>query len=882
LVASLQFGTAASYYARAYYHGGERKLAATWFARAGQFGLTDGQVVGANLFERLHAGLDAGGRSLLKSGREIEGLDLCFSPSKSVSLAYALTDDEALRAAIIEAHHRAVRAALGVLDCEAIYTRRGKNGLRREKAPLTAALFTHDTARPSRHDDGFVFADPQIHTHAVLLNLCQRRDGTFGGIDTRLGHWKMCAGSLYHSHLAHELSNLGFAIQEIGSNGTFEIGLPAHVRAFFSSRREAIVECVGAESGGELADPAALAAAALRTRRAKNEHDGDRDRFALWQGKARELGVEPKICIEQLRQSAALTPVSEAETLQDRLAALPDLLTDKEAAFPRRELLRQVAVSHVGVRADPVKIVVRADALVETVAVRQIRRSGLDEPIYSTPQMIEVERAVLRMAADLAARRWRGVDLAALDATADAAGLSSEQRNAALALAEPRMLAFLEGKAGAGKTQALRPLVRELERQGYRVIAAAQAWRAAKMLSEELTIEARAVDAWLANEDENAFVDSRTVLLIDEAGLLGARAMQRLLRRVLSQASGAEHGASGAKLIMVGDRKQLQPVAAGAGLKIVGQAVEGAALTAVRRQRDPELKRVVALLSEAEVATAVDLLESRGAIERQPSARRAVEKAVEIWREQLKAQPKADHLLLARSNASVRALNAEARRIGRAAGEIVGEDVEINVVSPSGLAFVLPLAVGDRLRFGVRVDALNVVNGASAVVEVIQARENGQADIIARIGDKTIAFDGAQIVDRKGRVRLAHDYAATIASSQGLTAETCTVLLEPTMDRNEFYVAASRSRGQTRFVLDEKAIDLIARSERRLSKSGEPTTREECDAALLRRLSRERVKTSTLDDRQDATPEKVQARAEIPPELERRRAQRRSREIGRD
>ena len=865
MVASLQFGTAASYYARAYYHGGERELDATWFARAGQFGLADGEAVRAEVFERLHAGLDVDGRSLAKSKREIEGLDLCFSPGKSVSLAYALTNDEALRSSIVEVHERAVRAALAVLENEAIFTRRGRGGLRREKAPLTAALFTHDTARPSLHEDGSVFADPQIHTHAVLLNLCARSDGTFGGIDTRIGLWKMCAGSVYHATLAYELSALGFSIGEVGSNGTFEIGLPPQVRAFFSARRETI-ENFASEGAADFSDPAVMAVAALRTRRTKSDHDRGLQRFALWQAKARDLGVEPELCVEQLRRSTELRLEEEGqgETIEDRLEAMPEVLTATEAAFPRRELLRQVAAAHVGVRADPAGVANRSDLLIRRDLVREIRRSALDEPIYSTPQMIEIERSVLALAAELAARSWRGINPALLEAASDVAGLSVEQRDAAQALAQPTMLAFLEGRAGSGKTQSLRPLVRQLEREGYRVIAAAQAWRTARMLTEELGIEARAVDAWLATDDAGGvFVDSRTVLLVDEAGLLGARSTLELLRRVRAQAVDDAGATNGAKLILVGDRKQLQPIAAGAALKIVGQVVEGAALMSVRRQRDPELRRVVELLSQGEVAPALELLETQGAIDREPTARRAIAKAIETWRAQQKAKPEAEHMLLARSNASVRALNAEARWVQRAAGELFGEDVSVRAVSPSGQAFVLPLAAGDRLRFGARVDALNVVNGTSAIVERIEPRAGGHAHVEARVGDRRVVFDTSEVVDRMGRVRLAHDSAATIASSQGLTAETCTVLLEPTLDRNEFLVAASRSRGQTRFVLDENAIDLIARSERRRNEAGGPVTCEERETVLLRRLSRERVKTSSLDDARETTPDESDAKGRI-------------------
>jgi hypothetical protein len=74
--------------------------------------------------------------------------------------------------------------------------------------------------------------------------------------------------------------------------------------------------------------------------------------------------------------------------------------------------------------------------------------SGLDEPIYSTPQMIEIERSVLAVAAELAARSGRGINPALLEAASDVAGLSVEQRDAAQALAQPAMLAFLEARAG--------------------------------------------------------------------------------------------------------------------------------------------------------------------------------------------------------------------------------------------------------------------------------------------------------------------------------------------------------------------------------------------------------------------------------------------------
>ncbi len=100
-------------------------------------------------------------------------------------------------------------------------------------------------------------------------------------------------------------------------------------------------------------------------------------------------------------------------------------------------------------------------------------------------------------------------------------------------------------------------------------------------------------------------------------------------------------------------------------------------------------------------------------------------------------------------------------------------------------------------------------------------------------------------------MRLAHDYAATVFSAQGLTSESCAVLVDPSFDRQDLYVAASRSRGRTRLVVDERGLDVIVRADRRLDGRGAPVGADERQAALLKRLSRERRKETTLESKHD-------------------------------
>jgi len=183
---------------------------------------------------------------LLDEGTErVAGLDLTLLAPKSVSIIYSLAGHD-LRKRIEEAQQRAAKATISLLDRHAAFGRRGKNGTRLERVSLAAASFQHSEARPAEHTDGQVFADPNLHTHCVILNLGRRADGTVGALDGRfLFRWKMADGAAYHTALAAELQVLGFSIGEIGKNGVFEIsGIPTEAQEYFSEIEQATVDHV--------------------------------------------------------------------------------------------------------------------------------------------------------------------------------------------------------------------------------------------------------------------------------------------------------------------------------------------------------------------------------------------------------------------------------------------------------------------------------------------------------------------------------------------------------------------------------------------------------------------------------------------------------------
>ena len=180
-----------------------------WYGRgAGALGL--GGAVAADEFAAAAAGFGPDGQALVqRAGSETRraGWDCTFSAPKSVSVAWALADEET-RAAIERAHDAAVERALEYMQAHAIRTRRGHGGVSEERAEMVAAVFRHATSRE---------LDPQLHSHCFVLNLARRADGTWGTIESRhIYQQQKVIGAIYRAELAHRLRELGYQVERDG------------------------------------------------------------------------------------------------------------------------------------------------------------------------------------------------------------------------------------------------------------------------------------------------------------------------------------------------------------------------------------------------------------------------------------------------------------------------------------------------------------------------------------------------------------------------------------------------------------------------------------------------------------------------------------------
>lgn len=338
--------------------------------------------------------------------------------------------------------------------------------------------------------------------------------------------------------------------------------------------------------------------------------------------------------------------------------------------------------------------------------------------------------------------------------------------------------------------------------------------------------------------------DERTLLIVDEADLLSSRDIHVLL----SAASKA-----GAKAVLVGDRRQLQPIG-GRGLDLVSRSVESARVDSIVRQREAWAREAITAFGKGRAAAGLAAFADRGLLVEAQGAKAAIAATLDAADEAKAHNPTGSVLILAKSNAAVAAISRAARERRKATGMIAGDEVTFTAATPSGHATRIALAAGDHIRFLVRNDELRVINGTTATVVAVGETSVAFSDarrvwVEADVGDRRIAFDPMCLADACGRPRLAWSYASTIYGSQGLTVDNSVAYVDHTLSRYDIFVASSRAREKTTIVVDAKSIDRHLAAELPIDQQDDYLVFSEAQRRewLAERLSRASPKVSTLD-----------------------------------
>ncbi len=736
----------------------------------------------------------------LGGGLAVQGFDLTFSAPKSVSVLFA-AGDEAVRRAVVRGHEAAVRDALGYLEREAVQVRRGAAGAVKEHAGgLIAGAYRHRTSRAG---------DPQLHTHVVAANLAQGADGRWTALHAAplYAHAKT-AGYLYQASLRDQLTrSLGVQWGPV-VKGAAEIGgIPREALEHFSQRRAEILDALH-ERG--LQSAAAARAAALETRQPKTYGVSQHTIYERWHARAAEHGLTHHVIAGVLNRDPVETTQEEVRTAAQLMAGETGI-TAQASTFGRREALQAWAELHpAGAEVERVEaladrwlasdLVVRVDgepgpvARSQVISTRHGTRVAAVEDRYSTPEMLATERRLVQAAA---ARVGQGAGVSDPQNVADALTarpyLADEQRAMVRALTTSGDgVQVVLAKAGAGKTTALDAAREAWQRSGLLVQGAALGSYATKELRDS-GVQACTIARLLVDIDEHG-LHRGSVLIVDEAGMVGTRTLDRL----------ATHAAqAGAKLVLVGDDKQLPEIDAGGAFRGLARRLGAIELHENRRQHDLEDRRALDAHRAGRPDELIDSLARRGRITVAADVQQTRQALVADWRQGAQAEGIEHVTMIALRRSEVRELNHLGRLEMRAAGRLGERELHVD-----GRSF----AVGDRVVTRTNAPHLGVVNGSRG--EITHIHDDTAI---------TLRLDHGHTVDlppryvtgwREQTPNLDHGYAITANGIQGGTVQRSYVLASEESYQEWGYVAASRHRVETRFYVtapdaefDQLALD---------------------------------------------------------------------------
>lgn len=599
--------------------------------------------------------------------------------------------------------------------------------------------------------------------------------------------------------------------------------------------------------GRRLAQLANLATRGPKSHRSLEEMTDD------WQRRAAEhLDLEPVAWVTTLKDRCDLPPLRSDDLADGMLGELAGLVCDRTAdrrsTFSRAHVLAEVHRQLQGVRFaspdDRETVGERcADlALADTVQVtapelhhtpdryRRIdgttRLRPADHKLFTTHALLDAERRLF----DLARRR----DAATVPAeiVADIAdrnlpdkdhGLSVDQAFAVEKIVTSgRGLDVLVGPAGTGKTTTLAGLRHawEAAHGTGSVVGLAPSAAAAEVLADELGIDCENTTKWLYEHHSNTerrdklgelrqhmatgrgtgkqqdyaktlagdvhkwdFHEGQLVI-VDEASMAGTFALNEL-------ADAADQ--AGAKLLLVGDDRQLDAVDAG-----------GMFRSLVRDRGDlaPELSDVRRFVNSWERAASVQLrVGDTNAIDTyQMHGRIAggerddmLNAIYDAWRRDVHAGK--DSLMIAADSATVRALCERARAERIVSGKVADQGVDVAAGMTAGVGDQVITRENNRL----------LATGTRFVA-------NGDRWTVAATNrDGSIVVQRTEGAGKGGKVVLPADYvtehvelayAVTAHRAQGRTVDTCHVFVTPTTTREILYVAATRGRQSNRLYVD--------------------------------------------------------------------------------
>ena len=616
------------------------------------------------------------GRSIRKDSRARAGIDLTFSAPKSLTLQALVGAD----ARLVQAHDAAVAHTLNYIEGQLTQARQKDHGKTRVEQTdnLIVATFRHETARPTPDSP----PDPNLHTHAVIMNATQRKDGTWVALSNeQIVKLRKLQDAVYMAELDKRVRELGYGVRY--EKNHIELAHVTREQIDVFSKRSAQVVSALAERGKERASAshAQRQMLTLATREQKSAELSRDELFRHWAVQAREAGM---VFTHGHKQSGPATTAgsvdeSALESGGESANKSTDESTNHTKSDPEREPTEFVAnaalgwaIKHLSEReslmpeSELLAMSVRhASGQISPTDVKKAIQRKLDDGslLSNTPRYRQVDDPRGANSPALTRAAWAATikaeqnlsaadALAAVDAAiaegsllfheltyATRAALEAEQRIVAaerqgrdtlqpimpiaevreaikdkgltagqhdaveMILSHPNQITGIQGMAGTGKSYALQTAKELLERQGMTMVALAPYGSQVNNLRDD-GIAAKTVSSFLnASDKQRAKHDMgpNTVVVIDEAGVIPVRQMDKLMAQVQ---------ATGAKIVTLGDTAQTKAVEAGRAFALLQeQGMKTVVMGDIQRQQSARLRDAVTLAATGRASESLKLLD---------------------------------------------------------------------------------------------------------------------------------------------------------------------------------------------------------------------------------------------------------------------------------
>lgn len=400
---------------------------------------------------------------------------------------------------------------------------------------------------------------------------------------------------------------------------------------------------------------------------------------------------------------------------------------------------------------------------------------------YTTRANYQREALMGDQAKNLNLTHYHPVKANTINKAAQSFGLNEEQTTALFHIAQSGDISATVGRAGTGKSYMMRAARQLWESSGYRVLGMAVSGIAAKGLEASTGIRSPTIHSTKLQLSLGSLELSKNdVLVMDEAGMTDLNDMATIVHETVK---------AGAKLVLVGDHAQLQPVGPGAPFRAIVEQVGFAELNQIQRQESSGDCQASISLSSGKIGPAIDHYAAQQQIHLVPASpsegsddgsETTISRLIIDWAKGLQTDTLSERLILAHQNTDVDKLNLAAREVMREKN-LLGE-ANTQVKTSKGLLAISP---GERILFLRNCQKLKVSNGEFGIVTLVS---NNQLTVSLN-DERVITFSTDDYS------QFNYGYAVTVHKSQGATFNQSFVYVAGRCwDRFLTYVALTRHR----------------------------------------------------------------------------------------